>query len=95
MFYFFGKWQSSEKKWPLKKGKCKSKFTNAVKKYVLDQEDFDSIDEDILEVLVNKYDLDIADGIHKLPPCLALLSQLKKEGKQNEIVEKGTFILVT
>ena len=75
-------------------GKCKSKFTNAIKKFIMNQEEeISGIDEDILEVLVSKYDLDIVDLVSKLPPCKALLTQLKKEEKQDGIVEKGNFIL--
>ena len=73
-------------------GKCKSKFTNAIKKFIMNQEEVSGIDVDILEVLVNKYDLDIADLVSKLPPCKALLTQLKKEEKQDGIVEKGNFM---
>ena len=41
---------------------------------------------------MSKYDLDIVDLVSKLPPCKALLTQLKKEEKQDGIVEKGNFI---
>ena len=72
-------------------GKCKSKFTNAIKKFVFNREQINKIDEDILDILVNKYDQDITDIVEKLPPCQALLTVLKKDGNEDKIVEKGIY----
>ena len=73
----------------LNTGKCKSKFVNAIKKFVLNREVINEIDEDILDILVNKYDQDIIDMVDRLPPCQALLTVLKNDGNEDKIIESG------